>query len=275
MKHRFSVLALCFVITLPLFSVPAFAYIYTDDPITDPYELRMIEKMEQDIMTDDDVSSACVAAGLQTLPLERAVRTYVLSPEEFLAQVEDGTFARPGEGARHTWEIPLYFDEETGAHCDISFDDLNGGRFQPRISSKPDHGAKDRQYLFYPETVFDKFYKAGIGKSAEIYVLSLRDFGQRLGFGQSDFVVAEENGTFMVLPQVLQPSFFKLNNETIIPLDEFAGKIASYIEGQTSPSRRPVGILEVLAGGFLLCAVVYCFWCYRWKKSKNSDHSPS
>lgn len=280
--RRFSIFTLCLMMMLSLFIIPTSAYVFTDDPISDPNEYRLMRKMEAQILNNTTMP-ANISSDAPSLQLDQAVRTYIFTPEEFLSQVQDGTVTRPGEDASYSWEVPIYFDEETGAYKQTSFGYLSNGSFEYITYSAPSNEYNDRQYLFHPEETLSLLYSAGISENADIYVFSLSNVSV-------DFVIAEEDGNFWVVPYASRPDFLDLKNGTVMTLDAFAEKLDAYMNetsgggplsggggggGRMSFDISSISPLWWLAGGFLLCVAVYCFWCYSPKKSKNSDHSTS
>lgn len=269
------------MIAIPLFVISASAYVYTDDPISDPNEYRLMRKMEAQIL-DDTAMPASISSDAPSLQLDQAVRTYIFTPEEFLSQVQDGTVTRPGEDASYSWEVPIYFDEETGGHQYASFGYLADGSFEYIIATASDNKFGYTDFLFYPEDTLDLLYDAEVKESADIYVIHLSNV-------KINLVIAEEDGNFWVVPYASRPDFLDLKNGTVMTLDAFAEKLDAYMNetsgggplsgggggGRMSFDISSISPLWWLAGGFLLCVAVYCFWCYSPKKSKNSDHSTS
>lgn len=241
---RCMVLVLCIATVAGSILFPSTAYIYTDDPIDDPKEYQAMRALEDQILGNGEET-----AGVAQLRLDEAVRTYLLSPEEFLLHAEMGTLSQVRENTSYSWKVPVYMDEETGAYKYVSFGYLKNGRFEYIVGTVPAGSYNLQEHLFYPEETLRRLHDAGVSETSNVYVISISNMSL-------DVVVAEEEGCVKVIPFASRPDFLKLENGKVISLEELAEKVDEYRDS-TNGSRDYVPWL--VAGGTVLLAAVYIF----------------
>ena len=241
---RCVVFVLCLAAVAGSFLFPSAAYVYLNDHIDDPQEYQFMRAVEDQILGNGEETADVVQ-----LRLDDAVRTYLLSPEEFLLHIEKGTLGQVRENAGYSWEIPIYMDEETGAYKYVSFGYLNNGRFEYIVVTVPAGSYNMQEYLFYPEETLHRLYDAGVSESSDVYVISISNM-------ILDVVIAEDEGCVKVIPFASRPDFLKVENGKVMSLEELAEKVGEY-QDSTKESRDYVPFLA--AGGVVLLTAVYIF----------------
>ena len=264
MKQIFRFLAVLFVfITL---GSSSFAYVYTEDsPASSSAEYELMNSMGAIILAhanDDSVSALAQSAIPTSLPLDQAVRAYILTPTEFLSHSESGTIGQIRDDGGYSWEVPVYFDPETGAYQYASFGYLDNGSFDYITVTAPEGSENSQYYLFYPDETLEILYEAGVPTDADVYLLSISDIYLTL-------VVAQQNDTFWVLPYADRPDLLGLENGVVTTLGQITQKTEYFLE-QTAPDSYGLfsgggagksnyfwGIL--IAAAILVCAAVWFF----------------
>lgn len=209
-------------------------YNYTQDKLDHGTELALVQVYEREALRGiygDDVPTA----DLPAFDLDHAVRVYTIHAQEFFTAVQSHTLGQVRDSHPYAWQIPIHEDEN--GYQFVSFGYLADGQFTYITSSAPAGLPNKLAYAFHPEEIQRILLENGVSEAADLYVLSIINEALHI-------VVAEEDGTYWMIPFTTRPEFFGWENGTLMSSAELTASLRIYL------NRREAG-RGLLAGGIV------------------------
>ena len=210
----------CIVSSRTVFAASeADGYDFRADEMEDAPEIEKIKELENSILQElYTISPGIEPDNTVELDYEDAVKTYNYTPETFLELAESPQFVHDVlTNANYNWKIPVDIRDD-GIDYAVVYQDEEGWNYY--TASADDIGRQRLEYLIYKENLDSLF--PGISAAEDILVLSISDI-------KTDVIIVSNGETLSAVPFASSPDLLGIDNKEVYSLEEFAGKVESYL----------------------------------------------